>query len=128
VNNVLKVVQSKDTTSAQQKQSPRTMIVGSKSTVGKIVASEASVAFNKSWHVFVGKLGKDVDEERLKDHLQDNGITVTEIRKLKATQPWQEKSSAFRVSVALACQDDIMNPDVWPENVKVRDWFFKPKN
>ena len=87
MNNVLKVVQSKDTTSAQQKQSPRRMIVGSKSTVGKIEASEASVAFNKSWHVFVGKLGKDVDEESLKDHLQDNGITVTEMRKLKATQP-----------------------------------------
>lgn len=106
----------------------RRKIVGSRATTGlKINASESAQTANKSWHVFVGKLEQDADESNLKDYLEENGVTVTEVRKLKPSQEWQKKSSAFRVCVAIDCRDSIMNPDLWPENVIVRDWFFKPK-
>ena len=91
----------------------------------KITASRSSA--DKTWTVYIGRLNKDTDEDNLKEHLEDMDIKVVEIRKLQATQPWQAKSSAFRVTIAHKCKDAIMSADVWPDNVEVRDWFYKPR-
>ena len=77
--------------------------------------------------MFIGRLNKDTVEDDIKSFLTDNGLSVLEVRKLKPTQEWQEKSAAFRVSVALSCKEAVMNADMWPGNVEVRDWVFKPK-
>ena len=105
------------------KDQPRRRIIGSNKVTGAKISS-ASVG---QWHVFIGRVDKNTDEDAIKDFLEFNNISVLEVRKLKAMQPWQEKSSAFHVSVSLKCKDDIMNADLWPDNVEVRDWVFKPK-
>jgi len=103
-------------------------IVGSKvssNSASKLVA--ALPPGPKTWHLFVGQLGVDVESKDIEELLTDVGIKCVEVRKLKATQPWMERSSAFRVSVDVAAKDDVMNPAIWPDHVSVRDWFFKPK-
>jgi len=105
--------------------SQRRKIVGAKSTASKIASS---VSGEKSWHIFIGKLQKDTSESDLKEYLEDAGVSTIEIRKLKPANEYQEKSAAFRVSIALKCKDAVMNADLWPGNVVVRDWFFKPKS
>ena len=101
----------------------RRKIVGSKKSVGGKLAS-SSVG---QWHVFIGRLNKDTEETDIKEFLRGNDVEVVSVFKLKASQPWQDKSAAFRVSVALKCKDTIMCSDFWPDNVEVRDWVFKPK-
>ena len=91
-----------------------------KSDGSKIVSSTKGL-----WHLFVGRLSKEAIEDDIREHLETNGITVSEVRKLKATQEWQEKVSAFRVSIDLKFKDTVMDADLWPDNVEVRDWVFK---
>jgi len=101
----------------------RRKIVGARKSDGaKITSSTAG-----QWHIFIGRLGKDTQESDIKEFLEENNVTVKSIFKLKAAQPWQETSAAFRVSVTLDCKDSIMNADLWPDNVEVRDWVFKQK-
>ena len=80
-----------------------------------------------SWHIFIGKLEPETTEQDIKDHLLGNGITVSSIVKLKAVQKWHEKSAAFKISVEEQFKDNIMSADLWPENVEIRDWVFKPR-
>lgn len=87
--------------------------------------STLSSAAPKAWHLFIGRFKKDTGEGELKAYLEENKISVVKVRKLKATKSWQEKSDAFRVSVALTCKDSVMDPDLWPDNIEVRDWRFK---
>ncbi len=109
-------------------QPERRRVFGTMATAAsssKITASRSSA--DKTWTVYIGRLNKDTGEDDLKEHLEDMDIKVAEIRKLKATQPWQAKSSAFCVTIAHKCKDAIMSADLWPDNVEVRDWFYKPK-
>ncbi len=57
----------------------------------------------------------------------NNGIGEAEVRKLEAKEKWQEKSAAFRVAVPNKYKDVLMNPDIWPDYVEVRDWVYKSK-
>ena len=81
----------------------------------------------KMWHIFVGGCGKDCTADDIKEFLEENHISVSTVRKLDAKEEWQKKHSAYRVSVAMNCKDSVMEADLWPDNVTVRDWFFKPK-
>ena len=104
-------------------QPVRLKIVGSGKTDGmKLTASSKG-----QWNVFIGRLNKDTSEDDVKSFLTDNGLSVLEVQKLKPTQEWQEKSAAFHGSVALSCKEAVMNADMWPGNVEVSDWVFKPK-
>jgi hypothetical protein len=111
------------------KQPPRRKVVGTRTPVGsnpgKLTAS--SSRSEKSWILFIGRLGKETEDSDLKEHLEENGISVIEIRKLAASKEWQQKSSAFRVSIGFDSKDAVMCADLWPDNVVVRDWFMKPK-
>jgi len=110
------------TTSTTLQPSLRKVVGSKKIDGGKLSASSVG-----QWHVFIGRIGKDTEEGDIKEFLEDSGVTVTSVYKLKATQPWQEKSAAFHVTVAIKCKDSIMDPMLWPDNVEVRDWFFKPR-
>jgi hypothetical protein len=77
------------------------------------------------WCIFVGRLGKDTTEGDVTDFLDVRGIKAVDVRKLKATQEWQQKSAAFRVMIPVSCKDLVMDPSLWPDNVVVRDWLFK---
>ena len=108
-----------------QLDSSRRKIVGCNSTgASKLKSSRDSTA---SWHIFVSKLEPDTTEQDLKDHLVSNGINVLNIVKLKPVQKWQEKCAAFKISVEDIHKCDVMKADIWPENVSVRDWVFKPR-
>ena len=105
----------------------RRKIVGNKKDDNSNLIKVCASVSNSSWHLFIGKLAVDTTEKGLSDFLEDNGITVQKVTKLKATQKWQEKSAAFKVSVSIVNKDDVMNADLWPDHVEVRDWFFKPR-
>ena len=60
----------------------------------------------------------------IKGHLEKNSVSVISVSKLKATQEWMQKSSAFRVSVEFKHKDLVMNSDLWQDNVEVRDCFL----
>jgi outer membrane murein-binding lipoprotein Lpp len=106
---------------------PRRKIVGSRVDGPGVKSKLLATKEVRLWHVFIGRLGKDTTDVDLTDFLQENDIVVSEVRRLKANHEWQEKSAAFRVSVALSCKDSVMKPALWPGNVEVRDWFFKPR-
>jgi hypothetical protein len=114
-------------TVSASKTAPRRQITGAKQIQSGQTAKISATVGTKSWHLFIGKLDKDTKEEDLKEFLEDSGISVSDVKKLKPTAEWQEKNSAFRVSVLYKCKDMVMNPDIWPDNVDVRDWFFKQK-
>ena len=76
------------------------------------------------WHVYVGRLKKETTHDNIREFLIECGITPSSIHKLKAKEAWQEKSAAFHVAVPLENKDDVMNSDIWPDNVEVRDWIF----
>jgi hypothetical protein len=38
---------------------------------------------NSSWHLFIGKLAVNTTEKELSDYLEDNGISVEKVSKLK---------------------------------------------
>src|SRR3989442_393002 len=98
-------------------------IAGSnKSSTSKISSSSLG-----KWYIFVGHLSKDTSEGDLKEYLESNNINVYDVKKLSPRQTWQEKSSAFKLCINLNCKDSIMNPELWPDQSDVRDWFFKPK-
>ena len=104
----------------------RRTVVGkrqSASTTSKLTSSTES----KPWHIYTGKLSKETTENDIKSFLEENDIKVIEVRKLKAMQEWQQKSSAFHVSVDISCKDSVMDEKLWPNNIEVRDWFFKPR-
>jgi len=47
--------------------------------------------------------------------------------KLKATEEWHNRSAAFKVSIPMTSKDVVMDSNVWPGFVEVRDWYFKPR-
>ena len=104
-----------------------TLSVGKSFCAAVPAGLKSSRGSSSSWHVFIGKLEPDTTEQDVKDHLINNGITVLNVVKLKPVQKWQEKSSAFKISVVDLHKCDIMKADLWPENVEVRDWVFKPR-
>ena len=109
---------------------PRRIIVGARRpsvTTGSFKLAASTSAAKKMWHVFIGRLDKVTSESEIKGYLEENGMTGVEVRKLDALKAWQKESSAFRVSVDLKHKDEIMNAELWPGKVEVRDWFFKPK-
>jgi hypothetical protein len=46
----------------------------------------------------------------------------------KPTEDWQLNSAAFRISVAYENKDSVMDPNLWPVNVVVRDLYFKSQS
>jgi len=70
---------------------------------------------------------KNTTETDIKEHLESNSFQVFESKKLEPKQPWQDKSSAFKLCISLSCKDSIMSPDLWPDHSDIRDWYFKPK-
>lgn len=80
---------------------------------------------DRFWHVFVGKLSQETSEKDVYEHLEASGINVHKVSQMKPTKEWQRNSAAFRISVALENKDALFDPDIWPVNVTVRDWYFK---
>ena len=70
-------------------------------------------------------MSNKTEEADLKNFEEECGIAVTSVQKLKPREKWQERTSAFRVIIALSCKDSVMDPNLWPESVEVRDWLFK---
>ena len=80
-----------------------------------------------AYYFFVSKLEPSTSEQDLKDYLDEKDIVVQSITKLKPLQKWQEKSAAFKISISDISKNDILKADIWPDNVEVREWIFKPR-
>ena len=105
----------------------RRKVIGNKKLDNSISIKISASVSNSSWHIFIGKLAINTTEKDLSDYLENNGVAVQKVSKIKPTQKWHEKSAAFKVSVSTVNKDDVMNADLWPDHVEVRDWFFKPR-
>ena len=57
----------------------------------------------------------------MKSFLRDKRLAVISCFEAKSKFT---SSKSFRVCVAVTDVDKFVDPEIWPENVVVRDWFF----
>ena len=102
-------------------------------TVRKIIGSsgndkrkvKAAATKQKTWYVFAGRFEAETTADDVRDLLEDNDMTVVDWKELKKTQKWQERFAAFRIIVDHKDKDSLVEEDIWPTGVEIRDWLFK---
>lgn len=88
---------------------PRRKIIGLHSVadgqlkLAPIKSSSSVLSEQKIWLIFIGQCNKDSTVRDIKEFLESNDITVSDVRWLNAKQSWQEKTAAYRVSVVMSC-------------------------
>ena len=77
------------------------------------------------WEVSVSRLKEDTSQEKLKTHIQSQGIEVRDVfvfpSKIKGTV-------SAKVRVDLAHRDRVKEQSIWPNHVRVQDWIYRPKS
>ena len=77
------------------------------------------------WDISISRLKEGATEEKVKTHLQSQGIEVKEVfvfpSKIKGTV-------AAKVRVAIEHKDRILNGDLWPNGLQISSWMYKPKS
>jgi hypothetical protein len=107
---------------ARQHDSTRVKIVGRSSGVDAKIQA-ATIVSDK--HVFcVSNIAVDYATSDIVSHLHENGINVVSCFPAKTKF---KESKAFRVCIVRKDIDRFVLPDVWPENVIIRDWIFLGK-
>ena len=69
----------------------------------------------------INKLGKDKDKDGVEDKNEDKDATVA---KVKEFVPWY---SSFRVCIEAKDEARFLNDSIWPDDIVIRNWSFKPK-
>ncbi|ESO00337.1 hypothetical protein HELRODRAFT_175731 [Helobdella robusta] len=89
------------------------------------------VLVNKSFF-YVSNLDNSCTADDIMDHLRTNNINVISCFDIKRPETQQESSAttksfykSFRVGIDSRDTCKIIDPDIWPSNVLVREWFFK---
>jgi hypothetical protein len=96
-------------------------VVGKLQSTCRIKASNSII----SKAVFcVSNVSTDYSSEDIQSFLQDNNVHVINVFDARTKF---EDSKSFRVCIASKDISDFLNPDIWPQNVIIREWFFKPK-
>lgn len=72
----------------------------------------------------VSNVSPDVTCDTIVSFLTDNHVTVLSCGDAKTRFAG---SKAFRVCIPAKERAKIIDPDIWPEEVIIRDWFFKAK-
>ncbi len=118
------VKQSTSTSDAVNSKKPSTVKVVGKLQSGscKIQASDAVVT--KSVYC-VSNISCGYSVEDMIAFLADNDVKVVSCFESKTKF---EGTKAFRVCINSKHKEHFLCPDIWPENVIIRDWFFKSKS
>ena len=69
----------------------------------------------------INKLGKDKDKDHVDDKNEDKDTTVAKVKKFV---PWY---SSFRVCIEAKDEARFLNDSIWPDDMVIRNWSFKPK-
>jgi hypothetical protein len=100
---------------------PRIKVIGKSQTGSRITASGNIV----EKRVFcVSNVATDRTTADMTQFLQDNGIKVVTCHDTKS----KFDGKAFRVCIVAADCERFLSEDIWPENVVIRQWFFKEKS
>lgn len=91
------------------------------SSTSKIKAHNSNIRSKK---VFcVSNLNNEISADELKQFMEDNGLTVVNCNITKS----KFDGKAFHVCIYSNDVDQFLSADMWPENVVIREWFFKTK-
>jgi len=100
---------------------PHVKVIGKLQTASRIKSSGMAAQKN----VFcVSNLAAELTVKDVLAFLEENEITVSSCGPAKTKFA---DTSAFRVCIPAGERDKFTCPDIWPEDVIIRDWFFKPK-
>lgn len=95
---------------------------------GRRVAAGAVKAVPRPLMCFVGRLDNKTTSEDLHGYLASVGIMNAVCRKLIPKDGKVFRTSAFCVSCNPEFADLFYDELNWPDNVELRDWYFRPKN
>ena len=77
-----------------------------------------------TWNIYVGNLVEGVSETQVLDYLKGRSIDVKKCHLLSSKV---RGTCSARVSVSLEHKDKVLDPDSWPEHVRVRSWIIRPR-
>ena len=72
--------------------------------------------------IFVYHVASDVTVGDVKSHLKQEGITVQQLRINIRTSNKDAIYKSFRIIAPGIYKDTLMNPEIWPVGVKVREY------
>lgn len=78
-----------------------------------------SAATERKW-MYVGNLSPDCTVDKVKSHLESNGITILSCDSLASKF---SHMASFKISIAPNLQDKLMNGDLWPVGVTVKPFI-----
>lgn len=108
-----------------RKQTTRSRVIGTgRNTLTKTTQIKSSGVVAEKSVFCVSNVSLDFNSDDVSAFLKDNDVTVLHCCPAKTKF---EDSSAFRVCIPTKDKTKFLCPDIWPENVIIRDWFFKPK-
>jgi len=102
-------------------QQPRLKVVGKANTSTTGLRAHGNIVDKRVFSV--SNVDESYTEENINGFLHGNGIRVVTVHNAKS----KFNGKCFRVCIVAADTELFMNPDIWPENVIVRPWFFKEK-
>ncbi|MEZ4977664.1 MAG: hypothetical protein R2772_00005, partial [Chitinophagales bacterium] len=79
--------------------------------------------------VHIDNLNKNCTVDSIKTFLTQRNINVLSCFDAKSwlSNDVQEQVTSFRVCVERGCKEALMDVDLWPSGVIIREWRFKPK-
>ena len=72
---------------------------------------------------YLGRVGINEDNEMVKKHIQDAGITVVGFEENSRVH---ERFKSFKLTIKRSQLKQLENPQLWPEGVILRN-FFRPR-
>jgi hypothetical protein len=111
---------SRDQTSSRQTSPPtRVQVIGRHSGLQSKIKSSGRIVGKRVFAVT--NVACDYTVNDMKSFLRDKRLAVISCFEAKSKFT---SSKSFRVCVAVTDVDKFVDPEIWPENVVVRDWFF----
>ena len=109
-----------------QERSRRTVVYGTRRVTSRLSSglrsSKPSVC-----DLFVYHVRRDATTSDLREYLQANGIDTAGVRIDIASHKLSEYKS-FRVIAARSIHEQVMSPDFWPVDVRIKDYERRKRN
>jgi predicted amino acid-binding ACT domain protein len=77
------------------------------------------------WQYKIGRLRKDVTEADISSYLNDHGIDVINIEKLRSRS---DSSISMHIEVPHEAKDRVMSSEFWFKGIRVIEWRFRYNN
>ena len=98
----------------------RLKVIGRNSAANSKLKASTTVAEKAVFSV--SNVSSEYEPDNIRDYLSENGIIVVSCFSAKTKYA---DSKSFRVCIAAKDRDRFLSPELWPENVILKDWFFK---